>query len=257
MRNVLIVVALALVASAPHAQEAAGYVSPWRTRWDYEGPRGAEHWSELDPEYAPCNQGTQQSPIDIRDPQKADLPSLRFESKGGALDHVINNGHTIRVNYRPGNGNLLVFGDQRYELTQFHFHHPAEESVAARFWPMEVHLMYATRDGKPAGVTVFIRPGRTNRTVAKLWQHMPATEGWNEAPGITISPGGLLPGDLGHYYTYTGSVTAPPCTEGVMWFVLKEPIELSSSQIDAFAKLYPNDVRPVQPLNGRIVRERR
>jgi carbonic anhydrase len=257
LRKLLIAGALALICAAPYAQETGRYVSPWRTPWDYEGPRGAEHWSQLDPEYAPCNGGREQSPVDIRDPQKANLPVLRFQSRERSLDHVINNGHTIRVNYRRGNGNLLAFGDQRYELTQFHFHHPAEETIPGRSWPMEAHLMYATSDGKLAAVTVFVRPGRPNSTVEKLWKHMPASEGWNEASGVTISPGGLLPPDLGSYYVYTGSVSAPPCTEGVTWFVLKEPIELSRAQIDVFAKLYPNDARPIQPLNGRAVRERR
>lgn len=257
MRKPLIVGALSLICAAPYAQETGRYVSPWRTPWDYEGPRGAEHWSQLDSEYAPCNEGREQSPVGIRDPQKANLPVLRFQSREGSLDHVINNGHTIRVDYRRGNGNLLAFGDQRYELTQFHFHHPAEETIAGWSWPMEAHLMYATRDGKLAGVTVFVRPGRSNSTVEKVWKHMPASEGWNEVSGVTIRPGGLLPADRRSYYMYTGSVSAPPCTEGVTWFVLKEPIELSQAQIDAFAKLYPNDARPIQPLNGRVVRERR
>jgi carbonic anhydrase len=122
---------------------------------------------------------------------------------------------------------------------------------------MGAHLMYATSDGKLAGVAAFIRPGRPNSTVEKLWKHMPASEGWNEAPGVTISPDGLVPTDLGSYYVYTGSLTAPPCTEGVTWFVPKEPIELSQAQIDAFATLYPKNIRPIQPLNGRVVRERR
>jgi carbonic anhydrase len=255
LRKVLIVVSLAFIGAAPNAQEAAKYVSPWRTAWDYEGPRGVEHWSELDPEYLLCNTGKEQSPVDIRDPQKANLPALHFESRDGSLDHVINNRYTIRVNYRPANGNVLAFGDQRYELVQFHFHHPAEETIDGMSWPMEAHLMYASNGGKLAGVTVFIRPGRPNSTVEKVWKHMPALEGWNEAPGVTISPGGLLPADLHRYYLYTGSLTAPPCTEGVSWFVLQEPIELSQAQIDAFAELYPKDIRPVQPLNGRIVRE--
>lgn len=257
MRKLLITVALALICAVAHAQDPDRYVSPWRTPWDYEGPRGAEHWSQLDPEYAACNEGREQSPVDIRDAQQANLPLLSFQFVDGSLDHVINNAHTIRVNYRRENGNLLTFGDQRYELTQFHFHHPAEHTVAGRSWPMEAHLMYAASGGKQAGVTVLIRPGRPNRTVEKLWRHIPVSEGWSEATAEAISPGGLLPADVRSYYMYTGSVTAPPCTEGVTWFVLKEPIELSQAQIEAFAKLYPKDIRPIQPLNGRVIQERR
>ena len=233
------------------------YVSPWKTPWDYEGARGAEHWSELDPDYAVCNTGKEQSPIDIRDAEKADLPKLRFESKSGTIRYVINNAHTIRVNYRAGNGNFLLVGDDRYELTQFHFHHPSEEQIEGKAHEMEVHLMYRSSDGKVAGVTVFVNPGGANSTVEKLWQHMPKAEGQQEAAGVEISPAALLPRDTNAHYLYAGSVTAPPCTEGVTWFVLKKPIAISAKQISAFAELYPNDARPIQPLNGRVVKQSR
>lgn len=240
------------------AQEAEHekYVSPWKTPWDYEGPRGAAHWSQLDPAYAACD-GKQQSPIDIADTEKADLPRLHFESKVGRLRYVINNGHTIRVNYHPRNGNFLLVGGQRYELIQFHFHRPSEESISGRIYPMEVHLMYQSDDGQATGVTVFIEPGPSNPTAKKIWQHMRSAEGQNEVTNVQISPAGFLPRDTRDYFMYSGSVTAPPCTEGVTWFVLKKPITLSEEQIDAFAKLYPNDARPVQPLNGRVVKESR
>jgi carbonic anhydrase len=243
-----------LLAQEPEQQK---YESPWKTSWDYEGARGADHWGELDPQYALCNTGKEQSPIDIRDSVKADLPVLRFESKVGPLRYVINNRYTIRVNYHPGNGNFLSVGNTRYELTQFHFHHPSEEYVNGKPFGMEVHLMYQAAGGKVAGVTVFVKPGSANSTVQKVWEHMPKTEGEEQALGEVVSPGDLLPQNSNDYYTYMGSVTAPPCTEGVTWFVLKTPIEISAEQIDAFAKLYPHDVRPLQPLNGRVVKESR
>ncbi len=263
MRRVLIVTALmasvvACTSTRLDAQEAEHekYVSPWKTPWDYRGPRGAEHWSELDPAYAACA-GKEQSPIDIAGAMKTDLPALQFESKSGPVRYVINNGHTIRVNYRRGNGNYLVVDGQRYELTQFHFHHPSEESISGKTYPMEAHLMYQTADGKAAGITVFIKSGRPNSVVEKLWEHMPNTEGQHEAPGVEVNPSDLLPRDTRAYFMYMGSVTAPPCTEGVLWFVLKNPIDISEKQINAFAKLYPNDARPVQPLNGRVLKESR
>lgn len=233
------------------------YVSPWKTPWDYEGTRGAEHWSGLDPGYAACNKGKEQSPIDIRNAETADLPVLRFESKSGPLKYVINNRYTIRVNYHPGNGNFLFVQDKRYELTQFHFHRPSEEYVNGKPYDMEVHLMYQTDDGKVAGVTVFVKPGGANSVIQKVWEHMPSTEGQQEVIGVEMSPAGLLPRNATAYYMYLGSVTAPPCTEGVTWFVLKSPIEMSTAQIDAFAKLYPHDARPLQPLNGRVVKQSR
>jgi carbonic anhydrase len=229
----------------------------WKTPWTYEGARGAGHWSDLDPAYAACNAGKEQSPIDIRRVEKAELPALRFEYRSGPLKYLINNGYTIRVNYHdaPGIGNFLMVGNKRYHLTQFHFHRPSEEYVDGKPYDMEIHFMYEASDGKPAGVTVFLKAGRPNATVQQIWEHMPKTKGNEEdIAGVEINPAGLLPHDTA-YYTYMGSVTAPPCTEGVLWFVLKTPVEVAPGQIKAFAALYPHDVRPVQPLNGRVVKE--
>jgi carbonic anhydrase len=163
----------------------------------------------------------------------------------------------VRVNYPPGNGNFLIVGDTRYELTQFHFHHPSEEYIHGQPSAMAVHLMHASSTGKVAAVTVLLEPGRANSTVQRLWEHMPPAPGSeHEIVGVDVDPTGLLPRDLG-YYTYAGSQTAPPCTEGVTWFVLKTPVELSLAQIDAFTTLYPHDVRPLQRPNGRVVKESR
>jgi carbonic anhydrase len=232
----------------------------WKTRWEYEGAKGPEHWGDLDPEYVACKTGREQSPIDIQNAQKADLPTLRFEYKSGPLKYLINNGHTIRVNYHdaPGTGNFLIAGDKRYQLTQFHFHRPSEEYVQGKPYEMEVHLMHADSGGNVVGVTVFLKTGSANDTVQQLWGHMPVTESKEqEIAGVEINPAGLLPGDASGYYMYRGSQTAPPCSENVTWIVLKTPVEVSVQQIQAFAKLYPHDVRPIQPLNGRIVKESR
>jgi len=227
----------------------------WKTPWSYEGPRGPEHWAALDPAYAACS-GREQSPIDIRGAQKSALPPLRFEYKSGPLKYLINNGKTIRVNYHGAdNDNLLIVGDQRYELTQFHFHRPAEEYVDGKQYDMVAHFMHQSSDGKVVGVAVLLKTGKANAMVQQLWDHMPTVEGpEHEIPGVQINPAALLPESLS-YYTYRGSLTAPPCTEGVTWFVLKTRVSVSSAQIGAFAALYPHDVRPPQPLNGRIIRE--
>jgi carbonic anhydrase len=255
--------ALFLAASLLPAASSA----QWKTPWEYTGPRGAEHWTELDPDYAACNVGKEQSPIDIQNPQKADLPALRFESQSGPLKFLTNNGHTIRVNYHdtPGSGNSMFVGDDRYQLTQLHFHRPSEETIHGKASAMVAHLMYQSNSGKVIGVAVLLKAGKANSTIQQIWDHMPMTESKvradfsheeEEIMGAKINPGGLLPETLG-YYTYIGSVTAPPCTEGVAWFVLKTHVEISVAQIKAFAKLYPRDARPVQPLNGRLVKESR
>ena len=246
-----VVVATTLVSVGPRAQ--------WKTHWTYEGATGAAHWGELDPAYAPCKNGKEQSPIDIRSAEKADLPALQFDYKSAPLKYLINNGYTIRVNYHdaPGTGNFLVVGNERYQLTQFHFHRPSEEYVHGKPYEMEAHLMHQSSDGKVVGVTVFLKAGSANRTVQQIWEHMPKTEGQEqEIPGVEIDPAGLVPRET-QYYMYMGSLTAPPCTENVRWLVLKTPVEISAEQIRAFAELYPHDVRPLQPLNGRVAKESR
>jgi carbonic anhydrase len=268
MRNAakLTFVPMVIATSLPAAYAAAWgtsdalaahpYVSPWRTPWTYEGERGNDHWAELDPQYAACG-GKEQSPIDIRDAQKADLPAMRFDYKPALIPYVTNNGATIRVNYEaPGSGDFLIVGDVHYQLTQFHFHRPSEEYIRGKRFDMVLHLMHQSSDGKVAGVAVLLKAGRANATIAKLWEHMPMAEGEVKVDGIEINPLDLVPIKRG-YYAYTGSQTAPPCSEGVKWFVLKTPLEISPQQIEAFAKLYPHDARPLQPLNGRIVQETR
>jgi carbonic anhydrase len=245
-----------LIAAAVFAPASAP--AQWKTPWTYEGERGADHWSALDRDYAVCSTGKEQSPVDIHNAQPADLPPLRFEYHAGPLKYLINNGATIRVNYHdaPGTGNFLIVGSTRYQLTQFHFHRPSEEYVDGKPYAMEVHLMHQSSDGKVAGVTVFLNSGAANATVQKLWDHMPQTESKElEIPGVEADPRGLLPHNTA-YFMYAGSLTAPPCTEGVTWFLLKSPMDISPAQIDAFARLYPHDVRPLQPLNGRVVKAR-
>jgi carbonic anhydrase len=149
----------------------------------------------------------------------------------------------------------LFVGDQRYELTQFHFHHPSEESVHGKRYDMVIHLMHESSDRKVVGVAVLLKAGRANTTVQRLWGHMPKTPGKEEViAGVEVDPTGLLSRDTS-YYTYIGSLTAPPCTEGVTWFVLKTPMDISADEIGAFAALYPHDIRPPQPPNGRVVKE--
>ncbi len=249
MTILLLIGAVILVSASPRAQ--------WRTQWSYDTATaiGPAHWGGLDPDYATCKTGKEQSPIDIRDTEKSALPAIRFEYKNGPIK-IINNGYTaVRINYPAGNGNFLIVGDTRYELTQFHFHYPSEEYIHGKPSDMVIHLMHASSDGKVAGVAVLLKAGGANSVIQQLWKYMPQTPGKEmDVPGVEVNPAGLLPKNTS-YYTYMGSQTAPPCTEGVTWFVLKTPMTISAADIGAFAKLYPHDVRPVQPLNGRVVKE--
>jgi carbonic anhydrase len=242
--------------AVPAVWVPAASPAQWTTPWSYEGAAGPDHWGDLDPAYAACRAGREQSPVDIRDADPTALPAMRFDYHSEPLKYLINNGYTIRVNYHdaPGTGNVLSVAGKAYHLTQFHFHHPSEEYVQGKPYEMEVHLMHEADDGAVAGVTVFLKAGSPNATVQRIWDHMAATVGKEqEIAGVQVNPADLLPNDAA-YYMYRGSLTAPPCTEGVTWFVLKAPVEVSPAEISAFAKLYPHDVRPIQPLNGRVVK---
>jgi carbonic anhydrase len=155
------------------------------------------------------------------------------------------------VNYAPGS--VITVGNKRYELKQFHFHHPAEEKINGRGFAMVAHLVHAAPDGALAVVAVLLDPGAPDSAIASIWQHLPAHEGPEEKlDDIRIDASGLLPQDHG-YYTFEGSLTTPPCTENVTWFVLKTPKRISQSQADMFGKIYPNDARPTQPPYARQV----
>lgn len=255
MTFVLLAVVAVLATAGPRAQDAGQgdkYVPSWRTRWTYEGE---PHWSDLDPLYADCS-GKEQSPIAIEKTEKADLPALRFEFKSSPLKYVANNSYTFRVNYHdaPGTGNFLIVGEKRYQLQQFHFHHPAEEPIHGKRYDMVLHFMFNADDGEIAGVAVLLKSGSANAAIQQVWEHAPKTEGQENVTGVVFNPGGMMPSDTAAYYTYVGSLTAPPCTRTV-WFILKTPLDISAEQIKKFAELWPNDDRPLKPLNGRVVKE--
>ncbi|HXZ78715.1 MAG TPA: carbonic anhydrase family protein [Terriglobales bacterium] len=220
--------------------------------WTYTGAEGPEHWGDLDPSFTTCKTGKEQSPIDIRNPQKASLPRIQFDYQPAPLK-IIDNGHSIQVNY--SSGSTITVGDHKYELKQFHFHHPSEEKINGQPSDMVAHLVHADAEGKLAVVAVLLKKGQANSAIQTIWDHLPREKGV-ETPveGITINAADLLPEKLG-YYTFAGSLTTPPCTEGVTWYVLKSSKTLSAQQVDAFAKPYPMNARPTQPLNGRVVKE--
>jgi carbonic anhydrase len=237
---------LLALAAVPVIASAAGH------HWSYSGETGPSHWAGLEPGYAACGIGKAQSPIDIKtaDVRRQKMPPLSFHYEPTSL-HVIDNGHTIQVNLSLGNS-LAIAGD-RYQLVQFHFHHPSEERIDGKQFDMVVHLVHRDSQGHLAVVAVPLRSGAPNPLLAKLWRALPHQKGKEESPaGVVINVADLLPADLG-YYNFPGSLTTPPCSEGVRWFVLKSPKTVSPEQLAAFAKLYPDNARTPQPLNGRVV----
>ncbi len=219
--------------------------------WAYEGEGGPERWGELKPEYRLCASGKRQSPIDIRDGIRVDLEKIQFDYQPSGFA-VLDNGHTIQVNIAPGNS-LQVMG-RRYELLQFHFHRPSEERINGRQFDMVAHLVHKDADGRLAVVAVLLERGRDHPLVQTVWNNLPLEKGEAlPAPGqMDLSQ--LLPEDRG-YYTYMGSLTTPPCSEGVLWMVMRQPVQLSANQLNIFGRLYPMNARPVQPGSGRLIKE--
>ena len=239
----------ALLLATPIASMAAGKAP---LHWSYSGKTGPDKWSQLEKDFAQCKDGQFQSPIDIPDAttRKGDFPDLLFVYKPTPL-RILDNGHTIQVNYAPGS--TVTVGGHRYELVEFHFHKPSEEKINGRGHDMAVHLVHKDAKGKLGVIAILLDRGKENPTIAKLWANLPkAKDKEVDVPEVTVNAVDLLPNDKG-YYSFAGSLEIPPCTEDVTWFVLKSPVQISAEQIARFDKLYPMNARPVQPVNGRDI----
>jgi carbonic anhydrase len=218
--------------------------------WAYGGEGGPAEWGSLDKAFAECKLGKHQSPIDIRGAKAADLPAIKFDYKPSPLK-VIDNGHSIQVTYAPGSS--IDVGGTRYELLQFHFHKPSEEKIDGKAHAMVAHLVHKGADGKLAVVAVLLDKGGASPTIAAIWKNLPKEKEKETAvANVTIDAAKLLPDDKG-YYTFEGSLTTPPCSEDVRWFVLKTPVKIADGEITEFGKHYSMNARPIQPLNGRSI----
>jgi len=218
--------------------------------WSYSGPDDPKHWGKLGPAYAACALGHTESPINIAHAEMADLAALKLDYQPTSLN-IIDNGHTIQVNVAPGS--TLTVGDKTYTLKQFHFHHPSEEHINGKGFPLVAHLVHQDSEGHLAVVAVLYQGGLANPLIDTLWKNIPAEkEKAQDASSVTIHVQDLLPADHG-YFTFAGSLTTPPCTEGVTWYVLKSHATVSPEQVAAFAKIYPKNARPIQPTNGRNI----
>jgi carbonic anhydrase len=242
-------------ATAAHVSNAAGATAEPEadssTKWSYTGAKGPAHWGSLDPKYHVCSTGRRQSPINLVRPARGRLPRLRFSYRNSsfALD---NNGHSVEA--EAGSGNVVTVSGVAYQLSQFHFHAPSEHWVGGRSFALELHLVNESSSGLLLVLGVLIRPGRANPAFNRLIAALPASPGQRRR--LTgLNPLSLLPENgQGARYTYSGSLTTPPCTEGVGWNVFATPVELSPAQIRRFTAIYDHNNRPLQPSNGRAVR---
>jgi carbonic anhydrase len=220
-----------------------------KAHWTYSGEGGPEHWATLTPEFSACN-GKNQSPINLTEFIEAELPPIEFSYQAGA-NAILNNGHTVQVDYAAGSS-ISVDGIQ-FVLQQFHFHAPSENRINGKSYPLEAHLVHADGNGNLTVVALMFEEGKENKVLAKLWPLMPNSEGKQNALPDPLDVSNLLPSDR-DYYRFNGSLTTPPCTEGVRWLVLKTPVSVSREQVAAFSKVmhHPNN-RPIQPVNARLV----
>ncbi len=238
------------VHGAPHAA-GARHASPHAPHWSYDGEGGPAVWGQMKPEFSACSAGKRQSPIDIREGLKLSLDPVTFDYKPSVFK-VQDNGHTIQVNLAAGNS-IEVMG-QRFELVQFHFHRPSEESIDGRRFDMVAHFVHKSLEGRLAVVAVLIERGSVQGQLQQVWNNLPLEKGDSVNARGTLDLERLLPAERG-YFTYMGSLTTPPCSEGVLWMVMKQPVQASHDQLGVFARLYPMNARPIQSASGRLIKE--
>jgi carbonic anhydrase len=223
-----------------------------KTEWSYSGANGPKNWAKLNPANHDCQYGHQQSPIDIWVRTRSALPHINFTYQNAPL-RIIDNGHTIQVNFPSGS--WLTVGEEKFELRQLHFHRPAEERVHGKSYDMTVHIVHENPQGKIAVIAVLLKRGKPNPAIQTIWDHLPRIKHEEQViSDVTFNASALLPQSAG-YFTYLGSLTTPPCTEDVTWFVMKAPVEISPVQLVAFSRIYPHNARPIQSTGLRTVAE--
>ena len=246
----LSVVIAAMLAAAPFA---SGQQGSEHQEWSYEGATGPLNWGKL-PGNAMCGTGRNQSPVNIEAALKTSAKPLQPSYATGSKD-IVNNGHTIQIDFESGD--TLVVDNATFTLQQMHFHAPSENQIAGRSFPMEAHFVHADPQGNLLVVAVMFKEGAALSALDKVWAAMPPESGPPRPLLNVVTPMAFLPKSRS-YYRFSGSLTTPPCTEGVRWMVLETPVSASKAQIEAFEHaIKHHNNRPVQPLNGRVVIEKK
>ncbi len=220
--------------------------------WSYEGETGPEEWGSLDDDYASCSVGENQSPVDIGETAEADLVDVEVNFALISPMSIVNNGHTVEVSVEPGS--TMVVDGVEYGLVQFHFHTPSEHAVNGERQAMELHMVHKSADDVSAVLSILLREGAGNEALEPVFANMPAEEGPEQEIDVEVDPMAFLP-ETRKTYRYSGSLTTPPCSEGVHWFLFIEPVEVSAEQVAVFQAIVDANARPLQPLNDREVTE--
>ncbi len=229
---------------------ATNAISAGKTHWAYYGHEGPKNWGELDSAFTACSTGKNQSPVNLTDMLEGELPAIKIDYEAGG-NEIINNGHTIQVNYAPGS--TISVAGHVFELKQFHFHTPSENTIDGKSFPMEAHFVHADKAGNLAVIAVLFEAGDNNAELEKAWALMPEHADEKHDLSPMVDAANLLQHDH-DYYRFNGSLTTPPCTEGVTWLVMKDYDTASREQLEKFAHVmhHPNN-RPVQPINARVI----
>ncbi|MBT8053883.1 MAG: carbonic anhydrase family protein [Xanthomonadales bacterium] len=222
------------------------------SKWSYSGKTGPEHWGELSAEFEMCTDGKNQSPIDLTAAVDTEQPELVFRYQGTPL-REINNGHTIMLPVETGSYLEIPDWGKRYQLVQAHFHSPSEHTIDGEHFAMEIHLVHQGEDGGLAVVGILMNEGEENTMLHDVWAFMPDQVGAEtQAPVRVFNAGVLRP--TRNYFSYNGSLTTPPCSEGIRWMVLQEHTTASAEQIARFQQRVGTITnRPVQPVNARNI----
>jgi carbonic anhydrase len=221
-----------------------------KSDWGYQGDKGPESWGKLAAEYATCLTGLNQSPVNITDAIESDLPPLSLNYQQSA-NVIMNNGHTIQINYPSGS--TLKVGDHEYELKQFHFHSPSENQINGKSFPLEAHLVHADKKGALAVLGIMFEEGGKNPLLEIAWTSMPTIAKTRKILPTPINVSNMLPSSK-DYYRFNGSLTTPPCSEGVLWLVVKQTVMASKEQIEQFTQaLQHANNRPLQAHNARAI----
>jgi carbonic anhydrase len=229
----------------------AAFAGGSASHWSYSGEEGPENWGSLDSEYVACSTGKNQTPIDIKGMVEAELPPIVMSYQANGGKGIINNGHTIQVNYAPGS--TITVDGQAFELKQFHFHTPSENHIEGKSYPMEAHFVHLDKDSNITVIGLMYEEGAENAELQKAFAHMPHEAGEKDELPDAVSAQAMLPEDM-DYYRFTGSLTTPPCSEGVRWLMLKNHATASKEQIESFTHTmhHPNN-RPIQSTNARVI----
>ncbi len=247
--HLLLLVTIAMISVIDLTSLSPVLASETAPHWGSGGAENPTQWGSLNKDFALCEAGRDQSPINIKNAVESTPAKISFDYKSSPLV-VVNNGHTIQVNYEKGS--TVTINGEKYALLQFHFHTPSEHEINDKAAAMELHLVHRNEAGKLAVLGVMLNKGKANALIEEVWQNIPATGKTNAVSDRLINAANLLPKSMA-YYSYDGSLTTPPCSEGVKWNVFVEPMTISEEQIAAFEKIYQVDARPIQSANGRTV----